>query len=168
MPIYTATSGIASTIDLLQQVNASIVGVARAPLLASMPTQINTADLPFALTWPSQGSFHSKGVQGSPYRQDRSYRVIVFVEPTGQSILPARAVAAATLLQRFIETYLTVEVIALADPDDNGSYQVTLQPSPNAPITDSGLRTDLLFGGVPYHGFEITVPVREIWTQSST
>jgi hypothetical protein len=168
MPIYTQTPNTASTIDLIQTINRGISGVRRAPPLVSMPTQINTADLPFVVTWIGDGTSFHKGLNTSLLRMDRTYRIIAFVAPLGQSIIPDRATEAALLLQHVIEAWLRVESVALADPDANGGYQVTLQVSETQPIRDSGLRSDLMFGGVPYHGFEVSLPVRELWTTSTT
>ena len=154
---------LVETINLLQAVNRSVAGVKKAPVLAKYPTKLESADLPFAISWPSDGTWHHEGMGGSQKRQDRVYRVLVYVEPLGLNDIPSRAVAAATLLQRFIEKYLAPETVPLADPGGSNPYQVTIEEGSGSPHSDGGLVSNLVFGGVPYHGFELHVRVRELW-----
>lgn len=156
---------IATTIDLIQNVNRAISGVRTCPTLARYPLKADTADLPLVLTIPAEGTFHHKGMGGSLKRQDRIYKIIAFVEPTGQNQFPVRAKETADLLQAFITTWLTVgitdgEPIALADPP---TYQVTIEDSESAPHSDTGIDPNLTIGGVTYHGFTISLRVRELW-----
>lgn len=152
-----------TTINLLQAVNRSITGVKKAPVLEKYPTQLNTADLPFVISWPAEGTWHHEGMGGALKRQDRVYRILVYIEPLGQNDIPTRAAAAAVLLQRFIEKYLDPATVALADPSGSNPYQVTVEEGANSPHSDGGLVSNLVFGGVPYHGFEVRVRVRELW-----
>ena len=153
---------ISTTINLLQALNRSITGIKRAPDLDKYPTVIDTANLPMMISWPSEAQFHIKG--GGEKRQDRVYRLICYIEPLGQNDIPSRASAAATLLQRVVDTYITAANVALADPGGTNIYQVTIESGPNHQHSDSGLVSNLLFAGKPYHGFEVRVNVRELWS----
>lgn len=156
---------IATTIDLIQGVNRAISGVRTCPALSRYPLKADTADLPLVLTLPAEGTFHHEGIGGGLKRQDRVYRIIVFVEPIGQNQFPVRAYDTAVLLQAFIDRWLTVSTetglpVALADPP---TYQVTVEASISNPHSDTGIDPNLTIGGVPYHGFTISLRVRELW-----
>lgn len=151
---------IDTTINLIQTLNRSISGIKQAPNLAQYPTVLHTANLPYAITWPASGEWFHQGQGGSYKRENRNYRIIVYIEPLGQNDIPSRAVEAVTLLEQFKAKYLTPTTIALANPP---TYQVTIQVDEDKPITDTGLVSDLLFSGTPYHGFEIEISVRELW-----
>ena len=156
---------IAATIDLIQTVNRGVTGVTFAPALAKYPLSLTTAQLPAVLTVPGEGTFHHGGIGGGKRRQDRQYHIHCFAEPLGQSTFPTRALAATTVLQALIEAWLAVNQgsgapIALADPPP---YQVTVEASPGDPHSDTGLIPSLEIGGTPYHGFTITLRVRELW-----
>ena len=151
---------IADTVDLIQTLIRNAGLGTTVPAFAAYPLKADTADLPLILTLPSEGTFHHKGVGGALKRQDRTYRVIVFVEPLGQSVFPTRAIAAATLLQSLIDLFLMPSSVALADPP---TYQVTIEEGAGNPHSDTGIVPSLEIGGAAHHGFEIRLRVRELW-----
>lgn len=151
---------IPATIDLIQTVNRGVAGVRLAPALAAYPLKADTADLPLVLTWPSEGTWQSE-LGGSKRRQDRTYRVICFLEPLGQSELPKRLDNAAMLLQAMIETWLEPYTAALASPVNAGDKQVTV--AIGQALEDTGITPTLTIGGVPHFGFELRLRVRELW-----
>ncbi len=156
---------IPDTIDLIQAVNRGVTGITSAPPLARYPKSGDTPRLPMALTIPGEGTFHHGGIGGGKKRQDRTYQIVVFVEPVAQSEFPTNALRAATVLQNMIETWLRVDQanganVALADPPP---YQVTVEASPASPHSDTGITPNQSIGGVPYHGFTINLRVRELW-----
>lgn len=151
---------ITATIDLIQTVNRGVAGVRLAPALAAYPLKADTADLPLVLTWPAEGTWQSE-LGGSKRRQDRTYRVICFVEPLGQSEMPKRLDSAAVLLQAMIETWVAPSTAALASPINAGDKQVTVEVG--RPQEDTGITPSLSIGGLPHFGFELRLRVRELW-----
>lgn len=156
---------IDTTVNLIQAVNATISGVTTCPQLSAYPLKADTADLPLCLTVPGPGTWHHKGIGGALKRQDRTYQIVVFVEPVIQSQFPRNALATAQLMQAFIEMWLNVNLsngaaVTLADPPP---YQVTVEESEASPHSDEGIRSDLMIGGNPYHGFILSLRVRELW-----
>ena len=153
-----------TTMNLLQSINATFAGIRTAPQVSAYPTALNTAALPMALTWPSDATWQRKGGFGALNREDRTYRILVFVEPLGQSDIPTRIGVAATLMATMIEGYLfrTTSRIGLALPDSptEGTHQIVIAEGPHS---DGGLVSNLQFGQVAYHGFELRVRVRELW-----
>lgn len=159
-------STIATTIDLIQTVNRSIItawGRGKAPPLASYPLKLDTADAPLVITVPGRAQW-SRQQFGSKKRTDRPYRVIVFVAPLGQNELPARIDDTVRLISAFEDTWLAVDAqgypTALQDPTNAGDRQITFVPDATE---DGGLAVDLQIGGVPWSGFEIQLGVREQW-----
>ena len=153
---------LATTIDLIQTLIRTNVAAARkVPALSAYPLKADTADLPLILTVPGEAQWHTKGMGGVLKREDRTYRIIAFVEPLGQSELPARMLAAATLLQTVKD--LILDTPALSDPTTYGDYQVTLEQSEAQPHADDGITPNQMIGGVNYHGWEMRVRVRELW-----
>lgn len=152
---------IDTTIDLIQTLIRTTVTAARkVPALRAYPLKADTADLPLILTVPGEGTWHHKGIGGALKREDRAYQVICFYEPLGQSELPVRMLGAAQLLQSIKDALLTSPNFALADP---GQYQVTIEASTDNPHSDTGITPNQMIGGVNYHGFVITLRVRELW-----
>lgn len=153
---------VSTTVDLIQTlIRTGGTSARKVPAVSAYPLKADTADLPLVLTAPAEGTWHTKGLGGALRREDRTYRIIVFVEPLGQSELPARLLAAMTLLQEIKDLILATP--ALADPTNYGDYQVTLEQSEERPHADSGIIPSLQMGGVAYHGFTIDVRVRELW-----
>ena len=153
---------LATTIDLIQTlIRTNVTAATKVPALAKYPLKADTADLPLILTVPADATWSTKGVEGALRREDRTYRILAFVEPLGQSELPTRMLAAATLLQTVKDLILSTP--ALADPVSYGDYQVTLEQSLENPHQDDGITPNQMIGGVNYHGWEIRVRVRELW-----
>jgi GNAT superfamily N-acetyltransferase len=149
---------ISGTIDLLQTLHASISGVDTAPLAAAYPDALNTAHLPLVLTWPETGNW-SLEAAGGLRRQDRQYKVQVFVRPVAQGRGIGSVIATcADLLQAFGEAYIDPGHLALADLPP---VHITLKTEP-ADLSDTGIAV-LTYAGVEYHGFSITVGVYEQW-----
>lgn len=148
-------------VNLMQAVNRGVTGVVSAPNLDAYPTSIDTASLPFVLTWPGPGSFYAKG--GGYKVDDRTFRVLCFLQPLAQDDLPSNAVNAVQLLQAMRETYIENTTIALADPDTNDGYQIVVTSSTDNPQSDNGITPGLQFRGVPFIGFELQIRCRILW-----
>lgn len=158
---------VAITTDLIQTgirtAGASwTVKPRKVPAVSAYPLKADTADLPLILTRPAEATWHTKGIENALRREDREYEILVFVEPLGQSELPARLIEAMGLLQDVKDWILSTP--ALSDPTNYGDYQVTLQQSEASPHSDGGIVPDLLIGGVAYHGFRVRARVRELWS----
>ena len=149
---------IDTTIDLLQTLNAGITGVVSAPLLAQYPTVLDTASLPMVIMWPTGGQFYIKG--GGWKVATRTYALICWVAPIAQNDVPSNLAISAPLLQRFIDAYIDADNIQQAIPP---TYQVTIRSGQDNQHADDGIRSDLTFGGKPYHGFIIHVHIHEQW-----
>lgn len=153
----TIDTVILDVMGALQGLASQIPGM-QAPQPALYPTSIDTTSgQPFVMTWPGGGENWQKGggySQGAP----RIYRVIAFLDPVAQSDIPSHAVEGAVLLQQLINIFIKSTNTPLFNP---GPYQATIQSGPDGPhITDGGLVPTLSFGGRPWFGFEISVPVR--------
>jgi hypothetical protein len=153
-----------NTINDIQALNRAVTGVKRAPDLDSYPTVLDTSNLPFVLTWPTEATWHSEGMGGAPKRMDRTFRIICFYEKLGQNDIPTRTAGAVKLLQRHINKFLNPASIPVRDPSDTEPYQVTLERGKNAPHGDSGIRSDLKFGGDFFTGYDLQVRVRVQWS----
>lgn len=155
---------IERAINLLQAQNRSISveGMSvTAPDADRYPSQITTANLPYIITWPAGGSWYQKG---HGYALDsRTFRILAFVQPLGQSDAPTRLVPALKLLQAVRDHYLRPVVIQLGDPGLNDGYQFTVESRDGSPHTDDGITPNLTFGGVAFLGFEVRLRVRTQW-----
>jgi hypothetical protein len=148
--------------NLIQAVNRGIAGVRKAPDLASYPTAIDTSDLPYVLTWLGPGQWY---IKGGGYKVDkRTMLLICYIQPLGQNDIPSRAVQAVRLHQTMRATYITASTVPLADPDTNSGYQITVTSGEGTPHSDTGLRSDLQFGGKAYHGFILQVNINILWS----
>lgn len=148
--------------NLIQAVNQGISGVQLAPSLDKYPTALDTANLPCLLTWPADGAWYAKG---GGYKVDhRTFLIVGYIQPLGQSDIPSRAVDAVRLFQTVRARYITAATIPLADPDDNSGYQITAESGPETRHTDGGLQSDLRFGGTLYHGFIVRLSVRILFS----
>lgn len=149
---------ISGTIDLLQTLHAAITGVEAAPLAASYPDALNTALLPLVLTWPETGNW-SLEAAGGLRRQDRQYKVQVFVRPVAQGRGIGSVIkTCADLLQAFGEAYINPDNLAIADLPP---VHITLKTEASD-LSDTGIAV-LTYAGVEYHGFSLTVGVYEQW-----
>lgn len=145
---------IATVHAAFQSKLAAISGITMAPV--RQPASIQSVDLPMAITRPgtcswSQGSFGKK-------QQIRNWEVTVYVQAIYQG-QPIEQGYAATLpiLEAVGEAFL--DDPTLSDAVD------TLQIQEDQ-MTDSGVLGDLTFfgGTVFYHGFTMTIPVKERYT----
>lgn len=137
---------ITTTIATLQAKHALITGITKAP--TDWPSSLNTADLPLVITLPSAGSWTTAAIGLA--RQDRTYRIMVYVEPLGQRTVDERMDAVIPIIGRFGAAYLADLGIAA----DANIDQVQI------PFTDTG-PTVLEFGGIEYIGFEMQLTVTE-------
>jgi hypothetical protein len=138
---------VQSTYEKIQTLNRAITGIVTAP--TAMPTSLNAAALPCALTIPGPAQWDTQAI-GLP-RQLRTYAIRVYVLPISQGagvdegfqkVLP--------ILQAFGNYYLSQPGQTLGGTVDHIDS-----------IADSGVKGDLTFGGVAYHGFEFTLSVTE-------
>lgn len=151
-----------NTINYLQAYNRSVTGVLAqcVPDLADYPTVIDSAALPYIITWPTQGSWHTKGQGGYPMRFDQTFDIICYVDGAALNSIPVRALEAIMLYQRLRNKYLLPSSVAVFNPTPTEPYQITLEQDVNSPFSDTGLRSDLVFSGKPYHGFILSVRAR--------
>lgn len=154
---------LTNLINDIQALNRTTTGVQAAPALNDYPTVIDTADLPLVITWPGAGTWHHKGMGGAQKRQDRSLRVLCFVDPLGQNDIPSRAAEGVVLLQRLINLYLNPDSVPVTDPTGAEPYQITIEEGDSNPHSDSGLVSNLSFAGKSYSGFEIKLRARVLW-----
>lgn len=146
---------IRQTISRLQALHKTIPGVKMAPTV--YPGQLNTADLPYVLVWPSRGTTTAVTSRGSVQRTQRSYSVRVFMEVVGQDIVDVPAQAGIDMLSLFIETYmdnlsLNDDYIRIAQIDDSG---LTV----GADLVGSSVLT---YAGVFYRGFVCDLTIIEV------
>ena len=142
---------ITSTIEAIQEVNIGILGVASAPV--TIPGKINSVALPMALVFVGPGEPERVSDFGLHFR---TFYVRVFVKPVAQDIGPDAGYREAyTLLQRFIEEYLS-------DITLGGAVQHIGRGARYGPPTleDSGI-VEMVYAGTSYHGFEIVVTTKE-------
>lgn len=146
---------VLDTIGLLQARHRTI-GV-RAPEPEEYPDSLNRVGLPLVLTFPDRGDWQQQAAAGLR-RQDRIYRVQVFVRPTAQgSGLGSAVVLCSELLQQFGELYLEEITIALA----NTPAQATIKTDAGN-LSDDGVGV-LTYAKTEYYGFEFRVGVYEKW-----
>lgn len=149
------------TVNLLQALHRPLVR--RAPPMHQYPTApIAAADLPYAITIPSEGRTFDMG--GGYQQEIRQYTVIVYTEALAQNTIPLRLVEVTNLIATFSNTYSNRRNAALQDPAaSNNNYQITITTSNDNAQTDTGVVSDLAVGGQAYHGFRYTITVREKW-----
>lgn len=148
---------VLNTIEQLQALNATVVGVKRTPV--KYPGSLNSADLPAVIVWPGPGETVPVTARAMVTRTNREYSVRVFVEAVGQSDHDTPARDGAALLDRFLETYFETQVLA-----DGHTQIVRVRDSGLISGTGAvvgGLAT-LTYAGVFYKGFVLSVNVLEI------
>jgi hypothetical protein len=133
----------------------------QAPALDAYPTALDTASLPLLLTIPSGGSWYMKG--GGWKTDVRTFTVIGFSQPLGQNDLPANMAGCVQLLQAVRNLYIDPGVIPLQNPVGGVVYQITAHSSDANPHSDSGIVTDVAFGGRPFYGFRLSLNVTIRW-----
>ena len=154
----TVDTIILDTMNALQTLNATVSGV-KAPQVANYPTAIDTATMPFAMTWPGDGEAWQKG--DGYCQQIMTYRVIVYLDPVAQNDIPVHAVDGARMLQQFLNIYVNRTNTPVAN---NPPYQTTIMSGPDGShIRHNGIGPTLSFGGRGWFGFELQIPVRVQW-----
>jgi hypothetical protein len=142
---------IATQIAAIQAVNEDIAGIKSAP--TTIPGKMHTASLPMALVFVGRGEPERVSDFSLHFR---TFYVRVYVKPIAQDIKPDAGYSEAyTLLQSFIETYLSD--ITLGGAVQHVGTGARYQPPT---LEDSGIVT-LEYAGVLYHGFEITLVTKE-------
>ena len=143
-------------VEAMQSLNRSISGI-QAPPPGQYPTTIDTTNgQPFVMTWPGDGEDWQKGAGYS--QGTRTYRVICFLDPVAQSDIPSHALDGMAILRKLKNLYISASNPPLINP---GAVPATIASGPTGPhISDTGLIPTLSFGGRPWFGFEIPVPIR--------
>jgi hypothetical protein len=126
----------------------------KAPEIIKYPTNITTANLPLAMTWPGPSSFDFEGIGGGKRRFVQGLMTMVFMQPLGQNDVPSRVEEAIMMLDAVRNVLLDNTAII------DGQYQVTLAQSLANPHRDSGLIASLQFGGTMFFGFTIETNMR--------
>ncbi len=154
MSLDTVELDICSAIQAL--IAAAIPSV-QAPQPQQYPTAIDTVNgQPFAMTWPGNGDDWQKG--GGYSQGERTYRVLVFLDPVAQSDIPSHAVAGMLLLRQMKNLFIKSLNSNLIEPP---AFQATLESGPDgAHMSDAGLVPTLSFGGRAWFGFELAIHVR--------
>jgi len=154
---------IVNTIAQLQALHAAIEGVKSTPVVYA--GSINTAQLPLVIVWPARATTRqltSSGVRtaGSHplVRSERVYSVRVFVEAVGQNDYDAPAQQSIALLEKFLQTYFSSNVLAdglteIISVNDTGVM------AGGAYVENLGLT----YAGNQYKGFICNVTVMETY-----
>lgn len=142
---------ILSTYQKICTLNAASSGITSAP--SEMPTRLNDVSLPCALTipGPGEGDLQAIGLR----RQKIGYIVRVFVKPVSEGMgVDEGFQACMAPAQALINTYI-----------DNDTLDDTID-FVEKPFSFSGIRGDMEFAGVRYHGFELVLNVVDKTTTS--
>ncbi|MBI2934671.1 MAG: hypothetical protein HYY29_03770 [Chloroflexi bacterium] len=137
---------VTATFQKLCDIVAASSGISKAPKV--LPPVINAADLPTAIVIPGPADWneHALGL----YRQIRTYIIRVYVKPVSQGKGVDEGVQACLgPMNALGRTFL-----------DNNTLDNTVDEV-RQPFSDSGVRGDLLYAEVPYHGFEFQLMVTE-------
>jgi len=130
----------------------------QAPHIDRYPTQLTTAQLPLALTWPGGSSFDYEGIAGGKRRFMQSLTIIVYIQPLGQNDIPSRTEEAIDWLD--VVRNALLDNVVLIQETGIKAYQAVLTQGLGNPHRDSGVTPSLSFGGVSYVGFTLDVTVR--------
>lgn len=115
---------------------------------SAMPTQLNTAHMPIALTFPAEADWELQAI--SYKRQNRTFKIRVYVKPVAlgkgvdegyQAVMP--------VLQAVGNKFLSSSGLSLENTVDHIDS-----------IRDTGVGV-LAFGETTYHGFEFSFTVVE-------
>jgi hypothetical protein len=152
------SAGVSDTITKIQTIAAGITGVISAPT-SSYPNAVDTAGLPAVLTYSGPATTTALSFGPVHRRTERTYYVACYVEPLGQNTNNQRIQDALTLLQRFLDVFMTNRQIATG-------VRVT------GDIRDSGVTSGqdvitgnaqyLVYNGQPYTGFVLEMRVVEV------
>ncbi len=129
-----------------------------APHVDRYPTQLTTAQLPLALTWPGGSSFDFEGISGGKRRFMQSLTIIVYIQPLAQNDIPSRTNEALDWLD--VTRNALLDHTVLIQETGPQAYQAVLTQGLGSPHRDSGVTPSLSFGGVSYVGFTIDITVR--------
>lgn len=139
---------IATTYSKIVSMVAGTNGIESAP--EELPNTLPQAGFPLALTRVGGASWNEHAV--GLYRQVRTYYVDVFVQPTAQGIVRDEGYKKClTPLYNLGRTF--VQDLTLGGTVD--------QVGSRGDFQDSGVRTDMDFGGIAYYGFTLTLQVTE-------
>lgn len=134
--------------------------IQNAPDMDGYYTALHDALCPYVMTWPEEGSWAQKG--GGYKTDDRNLTLFCFIESLAQKDIPTRTVQGVRALQAIRNLFVVPANIPLAQIDQTG-YQIYVASRVDAPQSDSGLRSDLPYSGVPWFGFSIPLQVRIQW-----
>jgi len=140
---------ITTTIEAIKAVVSSgSTGIRR--VCPPYPGSLNAADLPCCVVVPGEAAWNEHA--GKLYRQGRTYSLRYYVKPVGQGKgVTDGAEQCFPLLQQ--QGYAFVSNPSLDDQVDHIGQQ--------GEFADSGLRGDMEYAGVFYHGFELQISVVE-------
>lgn len=134
--------------------------IQNAPDMENYATALHDALCPYVMTWPGEGSWYQKG---HGYKvDDRTCTVFCFVESLAQKDIPTRTVQGVRILQAMRNLFVIPSNIPLAQIDTTG-YQIYVASASDSPQTDTGLRGDFPYTGMPWFGFSIPLKVRIQW-----
>ncbi|MDO8751138.1 MAG: hypothetical protein Q7K03_08350 [Dehalococcoidia bacterium] len=137
---------VSATFQKLCDIVAASSGISKAPKI--FPPVLNASDLPCAIVIPGPAEWNEQA--NALYRQVRTYIIRVYVKPVALGKGIDEGVQAClgpmNALGRTFLTNLTL---------DNTVDEVM------QPMSDSGVKGDLLYAAVPYHGFEFQIQVKE-------
>ena len=157
-------------INLVQAVNLSVLNTVysgnaaydasapHAPTWDSYLTVLDSANLPYVITWPGPSRFYSKG--GGWIVDMETLTVVCYIQPLGLNDIPSVGVEALHFYQVLRRKYATVATIPLASPATSAGYQITVESGPNSPHSSDGIVSNLAFAGKPYRGFTLHLNVR--------
>ena len=135
-------------ISALQTINASVAGVRAAP--TDFPGQLNSSDLPMALSYPERAVYGVYAVQGS--QETRTWFVRVYVQPIAQGrSVDEGFTKTVVFVDRFRAEYQKLSNQRAAD------WWSTIQL-----VADSGVLADLKLhnvGSISYWGVEIELSI---------
>jgi hypothetical protein len=151
------TTGVADTISKIQAFAAAVTGVTSAPA-TSYPNALDTASLPAVLTYAGPATTTALTFGPTHRRTERIYYLACYVEPIGQNTSNLRIQDTLTLLQRFLDSFMTNRQIAAGvrttgDIRDSGVTSGADMVSGNSQY--------LVYNGQPYTGFVLELRVIE-------
>lgn len=148
-------TGINGVISLLQTINLSINGITSAPLANNYPRgEVNEADMPMALVFveSGNGTRHALGLQ----RIERSYVIMFLCFNTATGILTEQLYDTHELMDKVLKKYLN-EALLQAPTVTLNEIAISYPQQ----IIASGWMENLIYNGVEYQGFTITIPIHE-------
>lgn len=136
----------ATFVKINNLIAASTAGITTAS--TSLPATLNAVNLPWAVVIPGPASWneHADGL----YRQLRTYVIRVYVKPVAQG----KGVDEG--IQACLAPLNAVGRLFLTNYSLDNTVDEVVQP-----FEDSGILGDLEYAGVPYHGFEFRIQVKE-------